>query len=87
MVVFTLGITFRGDSYVRLLVSAQSAIYIPPTPTFNDVPTDHPFYQWIETASLHSIISGYADGTFHPGGSATRGQIAKIVYGAITGDR
>jgi hypothetical protein len=53
-------------------------------PHFSDVPPTDPFYGFIETAFNHNIISGYADGTFRPGSSATRGQIAKIVHLAIT---
>jgi hypothetical protein len=30
------------------------------------------------------VVSGYADHTFRPAAGATRGQIAKIVYGALT---
>jgi plastocyanin len=51
---------------------------------FSDVPPSDPFYCYIETAYGHGIISGYADGTFRPGASATRGQISKIIYQAIT---
>ena len=46
-------------------------------PHFTDVPTTSLFYGYIETAFNHQIISGYADGTFHPVNSATRGQISK----------
>jgi hypothetical protein len=53
-------------------------------PHFSDVPPTDPFYGYIETAYNHNIISGYADGTFKPGNSATRGQIAKIVYLAVS---
>jgi hypothetical protein len=60
----------------------------PPTPAFRDVPRDHAFYQHIETAYDREIISGYTCGTgcleFRPGNNATRGQISKIVYNAIT---
>ena len=52
---------------------------------FTDVPTSNPFYCYVETAFGHGIITGYADGTFRPGNSATRGQICKIVYQAVTG--
>jgi aldose sugar dehydrogenase len=52
-------------------------------PHFSDVLPDHAFYDFVETAYNYGIISGYADGTFRPGNSATRGQIAKIVYGAL----
>jgi hypothetical protein len=51
-------------------------------PHFSDVPTDNPFYCYVETAYNHGIISGYADSTFRPGNNATRGQIATIVYNA-----
>jgi hypothetical protein len=52
---------------------------------FVDVPPSNPFYCYVETAFAHGIISGYADGTFRPGNNATRGQISKIVYQAVTG--
>ena len=54
-------------------------------PHFTDVPVADPFYGFVETAFNHAIISGYSDGTFRPGNNATRGQISKIVYGAVTG--
>jgi beta propeller repeat protein len=69
----------------KIIVRAQN--WAPDTtggPHFSDVPPDAVFYDVIETAFHHGIISGYADGTFRPGNSATRGQIAKIVYGALT---
>jgi hypothetical protein len=52
-------------------------------PHFSDVPPTHPFYAEIETAYHKGIISGYADGTFHPYINVTRGQIAKMVYNAL----
>jgi photosystem II stability/assembly factor-like uncharacterized protein len=55
------------------------------TQHFSDVPPSNPFYCYVETAFAHGIISGYADGTFRPGNNATRGQISKIVYQAVTG--
>src|SRR5207244_9462982 len=62
--------------------------YTPPTPTFADVPASHPFYPYIETAYHYNIISGYTCGPncleFRPGNNATRGQISKIVYLAVT---
>jgi len=52
------------------------------------VRADNPFYAHIETAYLHNIISGYSCGPscleFRPVNNATRGQICKIVYLAIT---
>ena len=54
-------------------------------PHFSDVPSSNVFYTFIETMYNHGAISGYADGTFRPGASATRGQIAKILYGGFLG--
>ena len=48
-------------------------------PHFSDVPTNNPFYVYIETAYNRGVISGYADGTFRWGNNVTRGQLAKIV--------
>jgi hypothetical protein len=56
----------------------------PPTATFSDVPPGSPFYAYIETVACRGVVSGYADHTFRPAAGATRGQIAKIVYGALT---
>jgi S-layer homology domain len=83
-----------GDSITRgqlckVIVLAEGwAIYTPATPTFRDVPSIDAFYAYIETSAHVGIISGYSCGTgcleFRPGNNATRGQICKIVYGAIT---
>jgi hypothetical protein len=48
-------------------------------PHFTDVPVGSTFYDYVETAYNHSVISGYADGTFRPGNNVTRGQLAKII--------
>jgi hypothetical protein len=70
----------------------------PPTPTFQDVPTSSPFYGYIETAAGHGVINGYHCGTppagacvppgnkpyFLPANNATRAQISKIEFLAIT---
>jgi hypothetical protein len=83
--------TFRWGNNVtraqlsKIIVSAQGwAINTTRGPHFTDVPASNSFYGYIETAYSHAIISGYSDGTFRPGNNATRGQIAKIVYNAIT---
>ncbi len=84
--------TFRLNGSVsrgqlsKIVVSAQGwELLNPATPSFNDVAPDSPFYPYIETASAHSVLGGYSDGTFRPGNLATRGQITKVVYIAVTG--
>ena len=68
----------------KIVVLAEGwPIYTPPTPTFRDVPADHVFYTFIETAYNHGIISGYACGTgcleYRPGNNVTRAQLSKII--------
>jgi hypothetical protein len=51
--------------------------------TFSDVPSTHPFYQYIERMARRGLINGYSDGTFRPQNNATRGQASKIVANAF----
>jgi hypothetical protein len=78
----------RGQVCKIVVLAEGWTIYTPPTPTFRDVPTTHTFYPYIETAYSHGIISGYGCGPncleFRPGNNATRGQLSKIVYQAVT---
>jgi fibronectin-binding autotransporter adhesin len=73
----------------KIVVNAKGwTVITPSTATFRDVPTTDPFFGFIETAYSHNIISGYSCGAscleFRPGNNATRGQISKIVYLAVT---
>jgi hypothetical protein len=86
--------TFRWGSNItraqltKVLVLAQGwPIDTTGGPHFTDVPTSYPFYTFIETAFAHGIVSGYSDNTFRPYNNATRGQISKMVYLAVTGER
>jgi hypothetical protein len=60
------------------------ALWNPPVLRFSDVLPASTFYEYIETAVCHGVLTGYADGTFRPSTNATRGQIAKIVTNALT---
>ncbi|HUS15989.1 MAG TPA: carboxypeptidase regulatory-like domain-containing protein [Chloroflexia bacterium] len=75
----------RGQLSKIIVLSRGWAIDTSGGPHFSDVPPANPFYPFVETAFNHAIISGYADGTFRGGNNATRGQIAKILYSALTG--
>ena len=48
-----------------------------------DMPPGNPFFPFVQTAYYHNAISGYSDGTFRPGYTATRGQITRVVYAAL----
>ncbi len=75
----------RGQLAKIVVIGAGWAVQAPAVPTFNDVPADNVFYPFIETAVCHGAVGGYNDGTFRPTNYAFRGQIAKIVYLAVTG--
>ena len=74
----------RGQLAKIVVLGAAFPLINPPTPTFTDVPRTDVFYQSIETAVCHGIISGYSDNTYRSNNYAFRGQIAKIVYLAVT---
>jgi carboxypeptidase T len=65
-----------------MATSTTMATATPCTLTFTDVPPTDPFYADIRCLACRGIISGYADGTFRPYNSITRGQIAKMVSNA-----
>ena len=74
--------------FAKIVVKAEGWMLLnPQTPTFLDVAADNAFFKEIETAAARGVISGYDV----PGGkefrwtnNATRGQISKIVFNAIT---
>jgi hypothetical protein len=50
--------------------------------TFSDVPPGSPFWVFVERVAAHGVVGGYSDGTFRPGATVTRGQVAKFVANA-----
>jgi hypothetical protein len=73
----------RGQLAKIDVVAAGWPLISPPDPTFSDVLPGSAFYEYVETAFCHGVISGYADGTYRPFNDATRGQISKIVYESV----
>jgi hypothetical protein len=60
---------------------ADEPPFTPPSPgTFSDVPEDHPFFAEIEWMAAEDITTGYRDGTFRPGDTLTRVQVAAFLY-------
>jgi hypothetical protein len=86
----------RGQLSKIVVGAAAWPLLNPATGTFEDVAPGSAFYQFVETAFCHGIISGYNCGSpsepcgipprpyFRQPSNATRGQIAKIVYLAAT---
>jgi hypothetical protein len=50
---------------------------------FSDVPPGSPFYPFIQTAAAHSAVSPFEDGTFRPQNTATRAEVAAVLYMAL----
>jgi hypothetical protein len=56
----------------------------PATPSFADVPTDHPFFQFIEALKASGITGGCGNGTnYCPDAPLTRGQMAVFLAKAL----
>jgi hypothetical protein len=55
----------------------------PDTATFGDVPTSHPFFQFIEALAASRITSGCGGGNFCPDSPVTRGQMAVFLARAL----
>jgi hypothetical protein len=55
----------------------------PATPSFSDVPSTHWAYRHIEYAVSQNVVKGYDDGTYQPGATVDRGQMAVYVARAM----
>jgi hypothetical protein len=55
----------------------------PPASTFNDVPTNHPFFQHVEALFTSGITAGCGGGSFCPDDPLTRGQMAVFLSKAL----
>lgn len=79
----------RGQIAKIVVLTAQQAnpsrwtLQNPTTPSFDDVPRTNTFYQYVETAKAHGMISGLEARRFGLYDLAKRGQICKILDGAL----
>ncbi|HCG99179.1 MAG TPA: hypothetical protein DE036_05105 [Actinobacteria bacterium] len=78
--------TFRPDNNVTRAEFAKMVCIAkdwvpgdPPAISFNDVATDHWACGYIENVKSNVVIVGYPDGSYGPGKSITRAEIAAIV--------
>jgi hypothetical protein len=71
----------RGSMAAFLYRYAGSPAFTPPAvPSFIDVPTSHTFHHEIEWAVAEGLAGGFADDTFRPGASITRGSMAAFLF-------
>ena len=76
---FSGGTRFNGVRvYYKLQVSPAPAVA-----SFGDVPTSHPFFQFIEALAASGITSGCSAGNFCPNDPLTRGQMAVFLSRAL----
>ena len=70
---------YKMTVYYKLQVSPA-----PATATFaNDVPTSHPYFQFIEALAASGITSGCGAGSYCPDQTLTRGQMAVFLSKAL----
>jgi hypothetical protein len=55
----------------------------PGAATFNDVPTGHPFFQYVEALAASGITGGCGNGNYCPDAPLTRGQMAVFLSKAL----
>src|SRR5262249_37165208 len=87
-VFYAIGASF-GDFTSNLRLRGARILYrrqISPAPavaTFNDVPTGHPFFQYVEALAASRITAGCGSGTYCPDAPLTRGQMAVFLSKAL----
>jgi len=76
---------FSHDEYFAWVeVQWHRTVSPPPaTATFNDVPTTHPFFQFVEALKASGITGGCGVATYCPDSPLTRGQMAVFLAKAL----
>jgi len=76
----------EGRVTVHMRAAAQTIFYeIVAAGRFRDVPIDYWAYDEIEACADASIVTGYVDGTYRPGWTVTRDQMAVYMARALAG--
>ncbi len=68
----------RAEFSKMLALGYGLSLLTPAQPSFADVPASYWAYTYIETLHAVGAISGYPDGSFHPGASITRAELVKM---------
>jgi hypothetical protein len=72
------------NAIVGAVVGYKLQVSAPPaTATFADVPTNHPFFQFIEALAKSGITGGCGGGNYCPDNPVTRGQMAVFLAKAL----
>ncbi len=87
--IYEIDVSFDVSDSNDLLLASVAVYYqlqvspAPATPTFGDVPTNHPFFQYVEALAAAGITGGCGGGNFCPNNSVTRGQMAVFLAKAL----
>lgn len=73
----------RGELSKMVVNASQFPINSSAGPSFADVPSSNPFYNFVETAKVNAWVNGYADGTFRPNAQVTRAEAMKIIVNSL----
>jgi hypothetical protein len=73
---------YEGLYYITVRYRLQVSP-APATATFGDVPTSHPFFQFIEALAASGITGGCGNGNYCPDAPLTRGQMAVFLAKAL----
>jgi hypothetical protein len=76
---YSTALRLRG---ARILYRRQVSA-APSSATFNDVPTSHPFFQFVEALAESGITAGCGTGIYCPDSPLTRGQMAVFLAKAL----
>ena len=84
-IVATGNTTLDGTTAIsQVIIGYQLQVSPPPSiATFADVPTSHPFFQYVEALAASGITGGCGGGNFCPNAPLTRGQMAVFLSKAL----
>lgn len=72
--------TINRAEFSKIMVLATKApLTYPQESSFSDVQTSDWFFPYVETAKTKGWIDGYEDGSFKPGNTINRAEVAKII--------
>ena len=86
--IYEVDVSFGASNGTALRLASVAVFYRlqvsqPVSQTFNDVATNHPFYQYIEALAASGITGGCGGGNFCPDNPVTRGQMAVFLAKAL----
>ena len=80
----TLTPSFAADQFTVAVIAYRLQVSAAPAhATFGDVPTSHPFFQYVEALAAAGITGGCGRGNFCPDAPLTRGQMAVFLAKAL----